>query len=76
MIVNDRKIRILCYFWYFRVAIEICLECLLRGLEYQVAILTVPNMTLNNLRHTWRKPALQVFADQADGLSAGHLASP
>jgi hypothetical protein len=76
MICKRQIIIILCYFWYFRVSIEIGLECLLRGLEHQVAILTVPNVTFNNLSHAWRKPALQVFANQADGLSAGHRASP
>jgi hypothetical protein len=50
--------KILCYFRYFRVPIEICLECLLRSLEHQVTILTVPNVTLNNLSYTWRKSAL------------------
>lgn len=50
--------KILCYFWYFRVSIEVCLECLLRGLEHQVTILAVPNVTLNNLSYTWRKSAL------------------
>jgi hypothetical protein len=58
MIVSDRKIGCLRYFWYFWVSIEVCLECLLRGLEHQVAILTMPNVTLNDFSHTWRKPAL------------------
>ena len=57
-IVSDGKIGLLCYFWYFRMSIEVCFECLLRGLEYQVTILTVPNVALHNLSHTWRKPAL------------------
>ncbi len=58
MILSDRKIERLRYFWYFRVSVEVCLERLLRGLEHQVTILTVPNVTLNDLSHTWRKPAL------------------
>jgi hypothetical protein len=58
VIVSDRKIGCLRYFRYFRVSVEVCVECLLRGLEHQVAILAVPNVTLDNLSHTWRKPAL------------------
>lgn len=58
MILSDRKIRGLRYFWYFRVSIEVRLECLLRGLKDQVAILTVSDVTLNHLGDTWRKPAL------------------
>ncbi len=34
MIVGDRQIGYLRYFWNFWVSVEVCFECLLRGLEH------------------------------------------
>jgi len=72
--VKWRNNKCLRYFRHSGVPVEVCLKGLLSGLKDQMAVLAVPNVPLNYVRDAWRKPALQVFANQSDRFSACHRA--